>query len=58
MFFSCLANNRLAVMARHIMKPYSIIVEVVENSQARLIPLPVVWLGAVTTEMFNVKAWR
>ena len=39
------------------MKPYSIIVEVVENSQARLIPLPVVWLGAVGTEIVNVISW-
>jgi len=36
-------------MTRHIMKPNSIFVEIVENSQALLIPLPVIRLRSIGT---------
>jgi len=40
-------------MAGHIMKPDSIIVEVVQHSQTNLVPLPVVRLRSVSTA--NIK---
>ena len=41
---SSFADDRFCMMTSNIMKPHSIIVEVVENSQTKLIALPVVWL--------------
>ena len=46
---SSLADDRLAMMTGHVMKPDPVIVEVVEDSQAGLVALPVVWLGAASS---------
>jgi len=43
------ADHRLPMVAGDVVEPDSIIVEVVEDSQATLIPLPVVRLGSVVS---------
>jgi len=45
-----LANNRLAVVARHIMKPDPISIKIVENCQAKLIALSVIRLWTLGAE--------
>jgi len=42
-----LANNWLAVMARHIVKPDSIGIKIVENRQTEFITLSVIGLGSL-----------
>jgi len=42
-------------MARNIVELYTIIVEIVEDSQAKFITFSVVWLGNTTSEMIKNK---
>ena len=49
LYLLCLTDDRLLVVAGHIMESDSISVEVVENSQALLISFSVVRLGSVSS---------
>jgi len=44
---SGLADDRLAVVARHVVEPHAVVVEVVEDRQADLVPFSVIWLRSV-----------
>jgi len=46
---SGLADDGLAVVARHVVEPHAVVVEVVEDRQADLVTFSVIWLRSVSS---------
>ena len=53
---SGLADDWLAVVARHVVEPHAVVVEVVEDSQADLVTFSVIWLGSISSK--NIKSYK